>query len=354
MVTAASVTDDDPDGDWTASGVFRCAPDVYRIPLPLPQDGLRAVNVFAVADADGWTLIDSGWAIDEARELLEGALKALGSDFGDVRRFLVTHAHRDHYTLASMLRREFGARVMVGAGERPNFDAMHAADHRPGSTDATRLRRAGADDIADFILDHPWPQPDPREWEDPDEWVADRAVIELGEPGEEPVRRLEAVETPGHTRGHLVFADDASDLLFAGDHVLPRITPSIGLQPAPVTSPLAQFLTSLELLRTRPDAQLLPAHGPLGRRVHERVDELLAHHATRLDASLAAVAAGATSGREVAERLRWTRREHRLDDLDLFNKMLAVMETTAHLDVLVERGALGVAEIDGVARYQLA
>ncbi len=26
----------------------------------------------------------------------------------------------------------------------------------------------------------------------------------------------------------------------------------------------------------------------------------------------------------------------RLDELDLFNRMLAVMETTAHLDVLVE------------------
>ncbi len=352
-MTAASVTDDDPAGDWTASGVFRCAPDVYRIPLPLPQDGLRAVNVYAVADADGWTLVDSGWALDEARDLLEGALKALGSDFGDVRRFLVTHAHRDHYTMASVLRREFGARVLVGAGERPNFEAMHESDHRPGSTDAARLRRSGADEIADFILNHPWPEPDRTHWENPDEWVADRAVIELGEPGE-TTRRLEAVETPGHTRGHLVFADDASDLLFAGDHVLPRITPSIGLQPAPVSSPLAQFLASLELLRTRPDAQLLPAHGPLGRRVHERVDELLEHHATRLDASLAAIAAGATSGHDVAGQLRWTRREHRLEDLDLFNRMLAVMETTAHLDVLVERRALDVTEEDGVARYRLA
>ena len=351
MVNATSVTDDDPDGDWTASGVFRCAPDVYRIPLPLPQDGLRAVNVFAVADAEGWTLVDAGWAIDEARDLLEGALKALGSDFGDVRRFLVTHSHRDHYTMASVLRREFGARVLIGAGERPNFEAMHAPERRRGETDAERLRRAGAADIADFILGQPWPEQDATHWEGPDEWVADRAIIELGEPGQPPARRLEAVETPGHTRGHLVFADDASDLLFAGDHVLPRITPSIGLQPAPVTSPLAQFLTSLELLRTRPDAQLLPAHGPLGRRVHERVDELLAHHATRLDASLAAVAAGASTARELAEQLRWTRRERRLDEMDVFNRMLAVMETTAHLDVLVERGALGVVEDESIARY---
>ena len=54
------VTDDDPDGDWTAPGVYRSAPGVHRIPLPLPHDGLRAVNVYALPDGDGWTLIDSG------------------------------------------------------------------------------------------------------------------------------------------------------------------------------------------------------------------------------------------------------------------------------------------------------
>ena len=341
------MTDDDPAGDWTAPGVFRCAPDVYRIPLPLPQDGLRAVNVYAVADADGWSLVDSGWAIDEARDLLERGLKALGSGFGDVRRFLVTHVHRDHYTMASVLRREHGIKVLLGAGERVNLEALHDPARTTGGADISRLTRAGADDLARQVRERAWPEQDPTHWEMPDEWISDRAVIELGEG--EGLRRLEAIETPGHTRGHLVFADDGSDLMFAGDHVLPRITPSIGLQPLPVRSPLGDFLTSLKLLRSRPDARLLPAHGAIGRRVHERVDELLEHHAARLDASLAAVDAGCGTGFEVAGRLRWTRREHRLDELDLFNGMLAVMETSAHLDVLVERGLLEVAGQDGGA-----
>src|SRR5438876_1236710 len=29
------IVDDDPAGDWTVPGVYRCAPGVYRIPLPL-------------------------------------------------------------------------------------------------------------------------------------------------------------------------------------------------------------------------------------------------------------------------------------------------------------------------------
>lgn len=338
-MSVPTVTDDDPDGDWTAPGVFRSAPGVYRIPLPLPQDGLRAVNVYALADAGGWTLVDSGWAIDEARDLLEKALAALGSGLGDVRRFLVTHAHRDHYTLASVLRREYGSRVLLGAGEKPNLDVIASPERAEREPERSRLLRCGAAGlVAEIGRSGPWPRPNPQEWEAPDEWLADRAAIAVGD--QDATRTLTAVETPGHTRGHLVFADDAHELLFAGDHVLPRITPSIGLQPTTVASPLGQFLDSLRLVRNRPDADLLPAHGATGGRVHTRADELLAHHDVRLAQSRDAVAAGHPTAHDVAGVLRWTRRERRLDEMDLFNRMLAVLETGAHLDVLADRGDL--------------
>ena len=78
------MTDDDPADDWTEPGVFRSAPDVYRIPLPLPQDGLRAVNVYVLPagpeSADGCVLIDSGWALAEARTPLEQSLGYLAED----------------------------------------------------------------------------------------------------------------------------------------------------------------------------------------------------------------------------------------------------------------------------------
>ena len=93
------IEDDDLSGasDWTRPGVYRCAPDVYRIPLPLPMDGLRAVNVYAIRHGDEITVIDAGWSIPEARDLLASALAELDAGFPDVRRFLVTHIHRDHY-----------------------------------------------------------------------------------------------------------------------------------------------------------------------------------------------------------------------------------------------------------------
>ena len=73
---------DDPEADWTLPGVYEVGADLYRIPLPLPTDGLRAVNVYAVRDGDGLVMVDSGWALAEARELLEQAVKLLGSGLG--------------------------------------------------------------------------------------------------------------------------------------------------------------------------------------------------------------------------------------------------------------------------------
>lgn len=341
------IEDDDRSGtgDWTRPGAYRCAPGVFRIPLPLPQDGLRAVNVYVVQHDTGLTVIDAGWALAQAREVLAAGLAALDCGFPDVRRFLVTHIHRDHYTQAVALRREFGMRVAVGRGEQPGLDLINDPNRSDRPRMTARLERAGAQDLLARLTGLAPPHEDRTDWAPPDEWVEDGERLAVGD------RTLVAVRTPGHTRGHVVYADEAADLMFCGDHVLPRITPSIGLEPDPPASPLADFLTSLELVRARPDAALLPAHGPVGMRVHERVDELLAHHAKRLDATLAAVQEGRSTAYAVAEALPWTRRERKLADLDPFNEMLATLETMAHLDVLVERGHAAVVEQDGSARY---
>lgn len=84
--------EDDNTRHWAEPGVYA----VYRIPLP--HDALRAVNVYAITDGSELVLIDSGWALDEARELLSLGLKAIGADLADIGQFLVTHVHRDHYT----------------------------------------------------------------------------------------------------------------------------------------------------------------------------------------------------------------------------------------------------------------
>jgi glyoxylase-like metal-dependent hydrolase (beta-lactamase superfamily II) len=332
---------------WTDPGTFPVAPGVHRIPLPLPNDGLRAVNVYVLETPGGLVLVDGGWAIPQARDVLAAGLAALDAGIADIRRFLVTHVHRDHYTMAVALRREGRAVVGLGSGEKPTLDLLQRTDRNPLSTQTRQLRLLGATALADGIENAVAGHPvDRTDWESPDEWI---------EPGEIPLpggRSLEAVHTPGHTAGHLVFHDVQAGLLFAGDHVLPTITPSIGFEPVLQEEPLAAFLRSLAVVRSRPDARLLPAHGAVTDSVHARVDELIAHHGRRLDEVLAAVPSTDGSPAEVAAVLRWTRHGRTLEELDGFNRMLAVFETAAHLDLLVAQERLVREQVDGVLRYR--
>jgi len=307
----------------------------YRLPLPMPNDGLRAVNVYAIETDDGLLLIDGGWALREARAALEKALGSIGHPPAAIRRIVVTHVHRDHYTQAVTLRREFGSRIALGRADRGSLEQAIAS---PGLSKSSivALRRGGAEELIAPLLASGWGTAEGQsDWELPDEWLHGGEQIHVTSG-----RRLQVIHTPGHTRGHMVFADSAAGLLFSGDHVLPHITPSIGFEAAPAQLPLRDYLQSLHLVRAMADMVMLPAHGQPGPSVHARVDELLDHHRQRLDQCLAAVRSTAATGHQVACQLRWTGRGRRFDDLDVFNKMLAVSETLAHLDVLVAEGRL--------------
>lgn len=318
---------------WTEPGAWPVAPGVHRLPLPLPMDGLRAVNVYVLETEDGLTLVDAGWAVHESRDLLLRGLAELGFTPRDITRFLITHVHRDHYTQAVTLRREYGGHIALGLGDKATLDLI--LEPPPPESDAhfTLLHQAGAHHLAQaWAAFMAKANPDLSHWAYPDSWLDGDQTVEVGS------RALAAVHTPGHTQGHFVFADLSASLLFAGDHVLPTITPSIGFEPAVAAQPLADYLGSLAKVRALPDLRLLPAHGPIAPSVHARVDELTAHHAHRLRLCRAAVTGGGTTAYDAAAELPWTRHELELRDLDLFNTALAALETRAHLELLVARG----------------
>jgi glyoxylase-like metal-dependent hydrolase (beta-lactamase superfamily II) len=339
---------------WAESGVEDLGGGLHRIPLPLPNDSLTAVNVYAITGEHGVDLVDAGMALDLARDRLAEALGQLGYGLPDIRNFFITHIHQDHYTLAVQLRTTLRGEITLGEEERVNLAAIRevaAGRREPGFIEmlpalgaaelAGQVRAALTDDLAN-------PAPSLR-WDDPDHWLADGTLIDL------PSRSLRAIHTPGHTRGHVVFHDEAGGLLFAGDHVLPHITPSIGFQPVINRQALSQYLGSLRLMLALPDARLLPAHGPVSESTHARVNELLAHHELRLEQTLAVASAGPVTAFAAAAALPWTRRKRALADLDPMNQLLAVGETAAHLEVLVVRGQLArVTSPEGVDFYSQA
>jgi glyoxylase-like metal-dependent hydrolase (beta-lactamase superfamily II) len=335
---------------WTEPKVEDLGGGVHRIPLPLPMDGLKAVNVYAITDPGGVDLIDAGIALVPARERLTEGLRQIGYELGDVRNFFVTHIHIDHYSLAVELRRAFPSVISLGEEEKANIIATREmiASRRRGFFALETLHRLGADELVRLLPAMERNAPSFTDWEDPDRWLADGTDLDLR------TRTLRAVHTPGHTRGHVIYHDAGAGLMFAGDHVLPHITPSIGFEAAGNRMALRDYLSSLARTLALPDARLLPAHGPVSASTHERVNELLAHHDMRLAETLAAVQTGHATAYEAARAIRWTRRHREFGELDLFSQLQAVNETAAHLEVLAVRGEV-TRELspDGTDLYQV-
>jgi glyoxylase-like metal-dependent hydrolase (beta-lactamase superfamily II) len=241
--------------DWTEPGPEEVAPGVHRIPLPLPSDGLKAVNVYAIVGHQTNTLIDGGWRIEAAREALDSALGDLGLTVADFDRCLVTHHHRDHYTMAVDLRRRAGLTVALGQGERANIEAGQIP-RIPFQEQRGLLRAGGAASVIRLLDQKVWESIDPRDFEYPDHWLDDGEQITLDD------RTLRVRTTPGHTQGHVVFIDDDAELMFAGDHILPHITPSVGFQAAAAQAPLADYLSSLAGVSTSRTACCFPPTEP--------------------------------------------------------------------------------------------
>jgi glyoxylase-like metal-dependent hydrolase (beta-lactamase superfamily II) len=313
------------------SAVERINHRVWRIALPLPMRDLKEVNAYAIGGDDGVTLIDPGWANAESESILLAGLAEGGWSGDDVRRILVTHAHWDHYTQAVKWRAERGVTVYLGRGERPTIEAYDAIDGiYPNQV--RWLRQAGATALAARVDAH-----EPEPWEEgmpvgePDVWLDGGEHIDCG--GVTVV----AHPTPGHTRGHVAFEISDAGLLFTGDHILPRITPSIGFERAPQRLALASYLDSLQLCERWASSTMLPAHGAVVGDVGSRVEELLDHHRQRLDEVTDIVRHGARTAYEVARQMRWTRRALHIDELGTVHAMTAVLEVLAHLDLLAAR-----------------
>jgi glyoxylase-like metal-dependent hydrolase (beta-lactamase superfamily II) len=338
---------------WLEPGAFEVAPGVHRIPLPLPRDGLKAINVYAVQDGGRLVLVDCGWRHPKTTDALLAGLTAIGADPKDIKLVLCTHSHYDHYGLSAYIRDHSGAEIVLGRTELESL----APALNGGSWDVMRehrrqwMTRNGAGDILAEIEaraddeDYEATRGAGR-WESPDRLIDGGEVIELAD------RRLVAHLTPGHTRGHIAFEDPDAKLLFAGDHVLPQITPSLGFESFGDGKALERFLPSLRAVRDLPVELVLPGHGPVFDDLAVRVDELLHHHETRLGACVdAVVSEGPATAHDVARHLLWTRRDTPFADLDVLNRLLAVSETVTHLELLADTDRLHRANGDGRVAY---
>ena len=339
---------------------------LWSVPVPIPGNPLGYTLVYALESPSGPVLIDAGWQHAESWDALSSGLAAFGLDVADVYGVIVTHHHPDHAGLAGRVREASGAWI-----------AMHAADievirrfrHevRQGSFrdwEVAALRRAGASDaeigqakMSERRIDPP---------AIPDRELADGDLADL------PGRKLRVIHTPGHSPGHVCLHLEDSGRLFTGDHVLPKITPNIGLYAFEEAdaNPLADFLDSLARVAALGAAEALPAHEHKFTDVGARIAAIAAHHEERLAEVTAILAAGpgdtgggsaapdGTAGSdsrsvtlwEVASRMRWNVSWAGMRPM---LRRLAAGEAAAHLRLLESRGLVRLLPGSDPLRYMV-
>ena len=336
------------DVPWTtppASGTVReVAPGVAWLRMPLPFQ-LDHINLWLLADGDGWAIVDTGVGLDDVRALWE---QIFAHHLGGrpVSRVLLTHFHPDHIGNAGWLTERWGVDLWCTQAEF--LIAQVAVGHTgPRHADARRrhYRRNGCGEAALAALarrgDH-YPRLVPAL---PDEFRAFREGDTLAIGG----RRWEVIVGRGHSPEHAALWCRDLDVLISGDQVLPRITTNVSVWPdQPWGDPLRLYLDSLE--RFRPigaGALVLPAHGLPFRGLPERLAELATHHAARLAETLDAIVEP-RSAAEVVPRL--FRRE-----LDAHQLSFALGEALAHLHRLEADGrAIRIVDGHGVHRFRKA
>lgn len=317
------------------------APGVLWVRLPLPFR-LDHVNVWLIAERDGWCLVDTGFGNAAVMEEWERRFDAL-LEGRPVTRVIVTHMHPDHVGLAGWICERFGAPLLMsrtewltarmltlgdGEAEREAYRAFYrAAGAAPDVVEAL-AGRGGAYRKAVTPLPARFTR------------LADGDELTIG--GYD----WDVIAAEGHAAEQICLYCEGLGLLISGDQVLPVISPNVSVWPSePESDPLGRFIVSLEKFEDLPEETLvLPSHHWPFRGLHGRIEQLLDHHDERLAETLSACLEPSTAI-EVTRALF-------PKALDQHQMLFAIGEALAHLNGLIKVGLIRrTTGRDGVWRY---
>ena len=300
---------------------------IRRITCPLPARPGH-VHTYLLPGGDGWTLVDTGIGLPDAPDWWAEALAEVP---GDVVRILITHFHPDHVGAAADVATLTGAPVHQGGLD---YEQCAMVWGNPGWPQR----------IADWFLSHGVPRPNAEElirsgsvYAPFIRYQPDPVLVAEGD----RLDGWEVVAAPGHADGQLCLIKDG--ILVSADHLLGRITPTVGLWPESRPDPLGDYLASLRRTIELAPELALPGHGepiedPVG-----RAHELIEHHRERLGVAEAALTEEPRSGYELSFDLFGA-------ELKPAARRFAVAETLSHLERLVfEERAVRHEDVGGVA-----
>jgi glyoxylase-like metal-dependent hydrolase (beta-lactamase superfamily II) len=275
------------------------------------------VHAYLLEGEEGWTLVDTGVGLPEAKELWRSELERAG---GKVARIFVTHFHPDHVGAAADLHELTGAPVFQGALDYAQCELVWG---NPAWSERLvewfRLHGVPDDVTAELVGQASVYRPFIRYQRDP-------MLVEAGE----SIDGWELVAASGHADGQLCLLKDG--VLVAADHVLSSITPTVGLWPASRPDPLGDYLAALARTIELEPRVALPGHRDVIEDPAGRARELQEHHRVRLEETLEALGPEPRTGYELSFPLFG-------DDLKPAARRFAVAETLSHAERLVREGA---------------
>jgi glyoxylase-like metal-dependent hydrolase (beta-lactamase superfamily II) len=325
--------------------VIELRPGVLWLRQKLPFQ-LNHVNIYLLADGDGWAMIDSGFGNEETIEawtaLFEGPLKNF-----NITRLIVTHSHPDHVGLAGWIVERFNCPLVMS-----QVEYLQSVYHQNRGTEerkeAQRLffRRHGMDEsLTDKLLGR---------GQDYLKRVstlpASYRRISHGDEISIGTRRFKVITGGGHALDQVMLYCAADKLFLSADQVLSKISPNVSVWAVePDQNSLGEYLASLaSLTTTLPyDALVLPGHGVPFFGLKTRIKQLADHHEERCGMIAAACREFPKTSAELVPVVFYKY------PLDAHQTGFAAGELIAHVNYMLNEGRLLVEpHTDGILRFR--
>ncbi len=322
------------------------APGILWLRQPLAPP-LGHINTWAIADGDGWSIVDTGMQSSATAaawsEAIAGPLQQR-----PIQRVFGTHMHPDHIGMAGWLTRRFDCRLWMTRLEYLTCRMLVADTGREAPAEGIDFyRRAGWDEEAIDQYRTRFGSFGKAVYRLPDGYrrIRDGERITIG------TQEWLVVTGSGHSPEHACLYCPALHLLISGDQVLPRISSNVSVFPTePDADPLADWFDSLAYLeRTVPDDVLvLPAHNEPFTGLHSRLHSLAHGHRLALERLRKALA----QPQRVIDLFGVLFARNVFGDPHLLG--MATGECIAHLNHLLARDEIVVErDDDGIDRYRV-